>query len=246
MSSKGAMGKKSLEGDSSSLFTPGYNSWRRFCDLSQPQTLAELGAVLKNKMLAKKLLNLYGTPDNIDIWIGGTVEPLVEGGRVGSLLACIMGKQFQQIRDGDRQVKPQREWREGETLLRGQCPHVPMRTNPDLSMFPVTSFLPLGQGGQGSTAGCMDRPCFCLCRFWWENPGVFTEKQRDSLQKISFSRLVCDNTHITKVPLNPFQANSYPQGFVDCSAIDKLDLSPWASVENEVPPTLCNKAHFGP
>lgn len=121
-----------------------------------------------------------------------------------------------------------------------------MRTNPDLSMFPVTSFLPLGQGGQGSTAGCMDRPCFCLCRFWWENPGVFTEKQRDSLQKISFSRLVCDNTHITKVPLNPFQANSYPQGFVDCSAIDKLDLSPWASVENEVPPTLCNKAHFGP
>lgn len=117
MSSKGAMGKKSLEGDSSSLFTSGYNSWRRFCDLSQPQTLAELGAVLKNKMLAKKLLNLYGTPDNIDIWIGGTVEPLVEGGRVGSLLACIMGKQFQQIRDGDRQVKPQREWREGETLL---------------------------------------------------------------------------------------------------------------------------------
>lgn len=105
MSSKGTMGKKSLEGDSSSLFTLGYNSWRRFCDLSQPQTLAELGAVLKNKMLAKKLLNLYGTPDNIDIWIGGTVEPLVEGGRVGSLLACIMGKQFQQIRDGDRQVK---------------------------------------------------------------------------------------------------------------------------------------------
>ncbi|XP_006924934.1 lactoperoxidase isoform X1 [Pteropus alecto] len=149
---------------------PGYNSWRGFCDLSQPQTLAELDAVLKNKLLAKKLLDLYGTPDNIDIWIGGIAEPLVEGGRVGPLLACILGKQFQQIRDGDR--------------------------------------------------------------FWWENPGVFTEKQRDSLQKISFSRLVCDNTHITKVPLNPFQANSYPRGFVDCSAIDKLDLSPWASVEN--------------
>ncbi|XP_011373392.1 lactoperoxidase isoform X3 [Pteropus vampyrus] len=163
---------------------PGYNSWRGFCDLSQPQTLAELDAVLKNKLLAKKLLDLYGTPDNIDIWIGGIAEPLVEGGRVGPLLACILGKQFQQIRDGDR--------------------------------------------------------------FWWENPGVFTEKQRDSLQKISFSRLVCDNTHITKVPLNPFQANSYPQGFVDCSAIDKLDLSPWASVENEVPPTLCSKAQFGP
>lgn len=61
---------------------------------------------------------------------------------------------------------------------------------------------------------------------------MFTRRQRDSLRKVSFSRLVCDNTHITKVPLHPFQANSYPQGFVDCSAIDKLDLSPWGSAGN--------------
>lgn len=149
---------------------PGYNSWRGFCDLPQPQTLKELDAVLKNRRLAEKLLDLYGTPDNIDIWVGGVAEPQVERGRVGSLLACLLGKQFQQIRDGDR--------------------------------------------------------------FWWENPGVFTEKQRDALRKISFSRLVCDNTHITKVPRDPFQANNYPEGFVDCSAIDKLDLSPWASVED--------------
>ncbi|XP_072796284.1 lactoperoxidase [Vicugna pacos] len=146
---------------------PGYNSWRGFCDLSQPQTLKELHAVLKNKKLAKKLLDLYRTPDNIDIWLGGIAEPLVKRGRVGPLLACLLGRQFRQIRDGDR--------------------------------------------------------------FWWENPGVFTKKQQKSLQKMSFSRLVCDNTHITKVPLHPFQANSYPHGFVDCSAIDKLDLSPWAS-----------------
>ncbi|XP_037019600.2 lactoperoxidase isoform X1 [Artibeus jamaicensis] len=149
---------------------PGYNSWRGFCNLSQPHTLAKLGTVLKNKMLAKKFLDLYGTPSNIDVWIGAVAEPPVEGGRVGSLLACLIGKQFQQVRDGDR--------------------------------------------------------------FWWENPGVFTEKQRDSLQKMSFSRLVCDNTHITKVPLNPFKTNSYPHDFVDCSTIEKLDLSPWASVGN--------------
>lgn len=98
----------------------------------------------------------------------------------------------------------------------------------------MTSFLPLWHSkGMGVVQlGCVDRPCFCLCRFWWENPGVFTEKQRDALRKISFSRLVCDNTHITKVPRDPFQANNYPEGFVDCSAIDKLDLSPWASVED--------------
>ncbi|XP_023561288.1 lactoperoxidase isoform X1 [Octodon degus] len=148
---------------------PGYNSWRGFCGLSQPQTLEELSAVLKNKMLAKKLLDLYGTPDNIDIWVGAIAEPLVERGRVGPLLACLLGHQFQRVRDGDR--------------------------------------------------------------FWWENPGVFTEKQQASLRKMSFSRLVCDNTHITKVPLNPFRANSYPQGFVDCSDVEELDLSPWVSEE---------------
>lgn len=94
--------------DSCNLSALGYNSWRGFCDLSQPQTLEELRAVLKNEKLAKKLLDLYGTPDNIDIWIGGTAEPLVERGRVGPLLACLLGRQFQQIRDGDRQVRPQR------------------------------------------------------------------------------------------------------------------------------------------
>ncbi|XP_004707438.1 lactoperoxidase [Echinops telfairi] len=81
---------------------PGYNSWRGFCGLSQPKTLKELGTVLKNKMLAKKLLDLYKTPDNIDVWVGAVAEPMVEGGRVGSLLACLLGKQFRQIRDGDR------------------------------------------------------------------------------------------------------------------------------------------------
>ncbi|XP_032769432.1 lactoperoxidase [Rattus rattus] len=148
---------------------PGYNSWRAFCGLSQPKTLEELSAVMENEVLAKKLLDLYGTPSNIDIWLGAIAEPLVPGGRVGPLLTCLLGHQFQRVRDGDR--------------------------------------------------------------FWWENPGVFTEKQRESLQKLSFSRLVCDNTGITKVPLNPFLANTYPHGFVDCSSVDKLDLSPWAAVQ---------------
>lgn len=84
----------------------GYNSWRGFCGLSQPRTLEELTAVLKNPELAKKLLDLYGTPDNIDIWVGAIAEPLVERGRGGPLLACLLGKQFQQIRDGDRQGQP--------------------------------------------------------------------------------------------------------------------------------------------
>lgn len=80
----------------------GYNKWRKFCGLSQPQNQVELAEVLGNEDLAQKLLVLYSTPENIDVWIGGLAEPFVEGGRVGPLFACIIARQFQKIREGDR------------------------------------------------------------------------------------------------------------------------------------------------
>lgn len=57
---------------------------------------------MNNKELAQKLLDLYGTPDNIDPWLGGIAEPFVSGGKVGPLFACIISNQFQKIRQGDR------------------------------------------------------------------------------------------------------------------------------------------------
>ncbi|XP_056146485.1 eosinophil peroxidase isoform X2 [Lampris incognitus] len=81
---------------------PGYNAWRRFCGLSQPRNQAQLAQVLNNVRLARSLLQLYGTPDNIDVWLGGVAEPFVAGGRVGPLFACLIGSQFQRIRQGDR------------------------------------------------------------------------------------------------------------------------------------------------
>ncbi|KFO74535.1 Eosinophil peroxidase, partial [Cuculus canorus] len=81
---------------------PGYNAWRRFCGLSQPQNLEEFSEVLGNSKLAKKFMDLYGTPENIDVWIGAVAESFVPRGRVGPLLACIIGTQFRNLRDGDR------------------------------------------------------------------------------------------------------------------------------------------------
>uniref|UniRef100_A0A8C7YM24 Myeloid-specific peroxidase n=1 Tax=Oryzias sinensis TaxID=183150 RepID=A0A8C7YM24_9TELE len=81
---------------------PGYNAWRKFCGLSQPQNQAQLAQVLGNNDLARRLLELYGTADNIDIWLGGVAEPFVGGGRVGPLFACLIATQFQRIRQGDR------------------------------------------------------------------------------------------------------------------------------------------------
>ncbi|KAM9370675.1 eosinophil peroxidase-like [Phaethornis superciliosus] len=144
---------------------PGYSAWRQFCGLSQPQNLKEFSKVLGNYKLAKKFMKLYGTTDNIDLWIGAISEPAVPQGRVGPLLACIIGTQFRKLRDGDR--------------------------------------------------------------FWWEKHGVFTPHQLRALKKISVSRLICDNTRIKKIPRDVFKVNSYPEDFLDCKKIDRLDLSPW-------------------
>lgn len=184
---------------------------------------------MENEVLAKKLMDLYKTPSNIDIWLGAIAEPLVPGGRVGHLLTCLLGQQFQRIRDGDRQVKPL--WGRRIYSLRHGSPKFFMRSD---SISHIEHPFPkdvLWQCGEELATGLCEMTLPCPRRFWWENPGVFTEKQRESLQKMSFSRLVCDNTGIDKVPLNPFHANTYPQGFVDCSSIDKLDLSPWASAK---------------
>uniref|UniRef100_A0A3Q3WWT0 Uncharacterized protein n=1 Tax=Mola mola TaxID=94237 RepID=A0A3Q3WWT0_MOLML len=143
---------------------PGYNRWRKFCGLSQPQNQRQLARVLKNNILAKNLIKLYGRPDNIDVWLGGVVEPFVRGGRVGPLFACLIATQFKKIRLGDR--------------------------------------------------------------LWWENPGVFTETQRESLRQTSLARIICDNTGITEVPEQPFQYQTRAS-FSKCGNIPAFNLSPW-------------------
>ncbi|KAG1970807.1 thyroid peroxidase [Pimephales promelas] len=149
---------------------PGYNAWRRFCGLSAPQNEQELAVVMNNTELARKLIELYGTPENIDIWLGGVSEPFVPGGRVGSLFACLISRQFQHIRDGDR--------------------------------------------------------------FWWENKGVFTTKQKASLDSVSLARIICDNTGISRVPRDPFRFTSSDK-FVNCREIPALDLNPWIEIDTE-------------
>ncbi|XP_051540925.1 myeloperoxidase-like isoform X2 [Myxocyprinus asiaticus] len=81
---------------------PGYNAWRQFCGLSTPQNEQELAVVMNNTELARRLIELYRTPANIDVWLGGVAEPFVPGGRVGPLFACLISMQFKHIRQGDR------------------------------------------------------------------------------------------------------------------------------------------------
>ncbi|XP_041667091.1 eosinophil peroxidase-like [Cheilinus undulatus] len=144
---------------------PGYNAWRRFCGLSAPSNQEELAQVLNNTDLARRLLQLYGTPENIDIWLGGVAEPFVEGGRVGPLFACLIAQQFKKIRQGDR--------------------------------------------------------------LWYENPDVFTARQRRALSRASLSGIICDNTGITSITQDPFSLITRRNRLVSCSKIKTLNLLAW-------------------
>ncbi|KAB0405651.1 hypothetical protein E2I00_011902 [Balaenoptera physalus] len=81
---------------------PGYNEWREFCGLSRLETRADLRATSSNGSVAGKILDLYGHPANIDVWLGGLAERVLPGARTGPLFACIIGKQMRKLRDGDR------------------------------------------------------------------------------------------------------------------------------------------------
>ncbi|KAG9336338.1 hypothetical protein JZ751_002685, partial [Albula glossodonta] len=150
---------------------PGYSAWRQLCNLSVPVSALDLARVLANSNLAQKLLALYGTPQNIDLWVGAISEPPLPGGRVGPLLACLMARQFSALRDGDR--------------------------------------------------------------FWWQREGVFSGAQRAQLRRVSLSRIICDNTHITRVPVDAFARTTHLSHMLPCShpLIPHLNLSAWKEPE---------------
>ncbi|XP_024852144.1 LOW QUALITY PROTEIN: thyroid peroxidase [Bos taurus] len=149
---------------------PGYNEWRQFCGLSRLETRADLGAATANGSMADRILDLYGHPDNIDVWLGGLAETFLPGARTGPLFACLVGKQMKALRDGDR--------------------------------------------------------------FWWEHRAVFTEAQRRELGRHSLSRVICDNTGLTRVPRDAFRVGQWPQDFESCDRIPGMDLRAW----REAPP----------
>jgi peroxidase len=76
-----------------------YNTTRAAYGLPKVTTFAQITA---NKTVQQELKKLYGSVDNIDLWVGGLAEDHVAGGSVGPLFQSIIATQFEHIRDGDR------------------------------------------------------------------------------------------------------------------------------------------------
>ena len=76
-----------------------YNDVRAAVGLPKVRNFAE---ITSNKELQTKLRQLYGTVDNLDLWVGALAEDHLPGSSVGPTNARIIVDQFQRIRNGDR------------------------------------------------------------------------------------------------------------------------------------------------
>lgn len=81
---------------------PGYNEYRKFCNLTYANDFEDLKKEISDPEVRKKLKEIYGHVKNIDIWVGGILEDQVKGGKVGPLFQCLLVEQFRRLRDGDR------------------------------------------------------------------------------------------------------------------------------------------------
>uniref|UniRef100_A0A182NG32 Uncharacterized protein n=1 Tax=Anopheles dirus TaxID=7168 RepID=A0A182NG32_9DIPT len=74
-----------------------YNDYRRLVGKSGPYSFEDFGPDLGRKLHA-----LYAHPDDVDLYVGGILEPPVDGGVVGETFAEFIADQFSKFRAGDR------------------------------------------------------------------------------------------------------------------------------------------------
>ena len=93
-----------------------YNAVREAYGLARVESFAEISS---DSQVQQSLESLYGSVDNIDLWVGALAEDHVRGASVGELVQTIVADQFSRLRDGDR------FWYEsiftGESLARMQA-----------------------------------------------------------------------------------------------------------------------------
>ncbi|XP_052793289.1 myeloperoxidase-like [Mya arenaria] len=83
---------------------PGYNAYRKFCDLSEASNFGtgNSGLVDHDESIARLLEDVYECPDDIDLFTGIITERRGSEGLLGPLGTCLLGEQFKRFRDGDR------------------------------------------------------------------------------------------------------------------------------------------------
>jgi len=147
---------------------PSYNFYRELCGLNFAYSFDELSNI--PPYVIARLKSVYQHPNDIDLWTGLVSEYPVEGGTFGATAACIVAKQFRDLKFGDRFYY---------------------------------------EGGHDKYTR-------------------FTLDQLSQLRKATVARLLCDNLEINFIQQFPLLvANREWNKLIDCSAVPRLDLTPW-------------------
>jgi len=80
----------------------GYNKYRKYCGLKSLPNFKERSPPEISSTNWKILAELYRSPDDIDLFVGGLAEFPHADGLMGPTFNCIISKQFKKLMDGDR------------------------------------------------------------------------------------------------------------------------------------------------
>ncbi len=86
---------------------PTYNQVRVDFGLTPAASFAEISSDLDTQAA---LASVYGSVDDVDIWVGGLSEDHVAGANLGQTFATIWVDQFERLRDGDRYFYLNQSW----------------------------------------------------------------------------------------------------------------------------------------
>nr|AAB92243.1 ovoperoxidase [Lytechinus variegatus] len=80
---------------------PSYNTWRQWCGLRRARNFNDLANEFESGAIIK-FQRTYRHVEDIDLFVAGISERPMRGALVGPTLACIIGRQFQTLKFGDR------------------------------------------------------------------------------------------------------------------------------------------------
>ncbi|XP_071089131.1 salivary peroxidase/catechol oxidase-like [Haliotis cracherodii] len=81
---------------------PSYTKWRKYCNIPEATPFSGLAYTTHTAKAAGHLKDVYGHIDDIDLFPGALSEKPVPGGMVGPTFTCLLAKQFQALKEGDR------------------------------------------------------------------------------------------------------------------------------------------------
>ena len=75
--------------------------FREFCDLGKVKAWRDYTDLIPGD-LVHRLVHIYKSPEDVDLYVAGNMESPVEGSLLGPTFHCLVREQFERLRDADR------------------------------------------------------------------------------------------------------------------------------------------------